>query len=90
MEYLQSTGQQWIETNILPSLNMEFKTKVFTPSVNDDYFCSLRKTSGNDRYYLLNSNATSGYTATKSVWPGANIKPSNFTSASHIIISHIT
>ena len=48
------------------------------------------KTSGNDRYYLLNSNATSGYTATKSVWPGANIKPSNFTSASHIIISHIT
>ena len=88
--YLETTGQQCIDTEIFPSLDMEFNTKIYTPKVGDDYFCSLRKDSGNTRYYLLNYNSSAGYACTKSVWPGASKKPNYFLTNTHIIKSKIT
>ena len=88
--YLETTGQQYIDTGIFPSLDMEFNTKIYTPKVGDDYFCSLRKDGGNTRYYLLNYNSSVGYACTKSVWPGASKKPNYFLTNTHIIKSKIT
>ena len=88
--YLETTGQQCIDTGIFPSLDMEFNTKIYTPKVRDDYFCSLRKDAGNTRYYLLNYNSSVGYACTKSVWYGAGKKPDYFSTNTHIIKSKIT
>ena len=88
--YLETTGQQCIDTGIFPSLDMEFNTKIYTPKVWDDYFCSLRKDNKNTRYYLLNYNGSVGYACTKSVWPGASKKPDYFLTNTHIIKSKIT
>ena len=88
--YLETTGQQCIDTGIFPSLDMEFNTKIYTPKVFDDYFCSLRKDGNNTRYYLLNYNRNAGYACTKSVWPGAFKKPDDFLTNTHIIKSKIT
>ena len=88
--YLETTGQQYIDTGIFPSLDMEFNAKIYTPKVGDDYFCSLRKDSGKTRYYLLNYNSSVGYACTKSVWPGASKKPDYFLTNTHIIKSKIT
>ena len=88
--YLETTGQQCIDTGIFPSLDMEFNTKIYTPKVGDDYFCSLRKDSGNTRYYLLNYNSSVGYACTKSRWPCAVKKPDYFLTNTHIIKSKIT
>ena len=88
--YLETTGQQYIDTGIFPSLDMEFNTKIYTPRVGDDYFCSLRKDGGNTRYYLLNYNSSAGYVCTKSSWPCAAKKPNYFSTNTHIIKSKIT
>lgn len=88
--YLETTGQQYIDTGIFPSLDMEFNTKIYTPKVGDDYFCSLRKDGGNTRYYLLNYNSSAGYVCTKSSWPCAAKKPNYFSTNTHIIKSKIT
>lgn len=88
--YLETKGRQFIDTGIFPSLDMEFNTKIYTPKVRDDYFCSLRKDGNNTRYYLLNYNDRVGYACTKSVWPGAAKRPTHFLTNTHIIKSKIT
>ena len=69
---------------------MEFNTKIYTPKIGDDYFCSLRKDNKNTRYYLLNYNSSAGYVCTKSNWPCAAKKPDYFSTNTHIIKSKIT
>lgn len=88
--YLETNGQQFIDTGIFPSLDMEFNTKIYTPKVGDDYFCSLRKDNKNTRYYLLNYNGSVGYECTKSNWPCASKKPDYFLTNTHIIKSKIS
>lgn len=63
-----SSGKQYIDTGVVPSLDMIFETKIYITSVNDDYFCSVRVASGDTRYYLLNMNEKNGFVCTKSVW----------------------
>ena len=90
VEYLETKGSQWIETGIPASLDTVFETRVLTPIVNDNYFCSLRISGGgNDRYYLMNFNTSAGYAATKSTWPGSHVVPVNFTTIPHEISSSI-
>lgn len=71
----QGSGKSWIDTGILPSNSIIFETRIRIATVNDDYFCSVRKSSATQtRYYLLNMNKDKGFVTTKSVWPdGSNL-----------------
>lgn len=69
-EYIESTGTQWIDTEIPAQINVKFQCKVQFGGYSDSYFASLRVDDGNTRYYLLNMNANSraGLVCTKYVW----------------------
>lgn len=73
VQYLEeaSVKGQWIDTGVTPSLSMQLDTKVYFQTAADDYFCSVRKDSGDTRYYLLNMNSNSGLVCTKDKWSGS-------------------
>lgn len=73
LEYIESTGTQWIDTELPAQINVKFQCKVqFPDGYNEHYFSALRVNSNNTRYYLLNADATSssrvGLVCTKYEW----------------------
>ena len=76
-EYIESTGTQWIETEIPAQINVKLQGKIQFPDwYHDDYFASLRVHGGDARYYLLNVNNYSfggrGFICTKYIWSYAS------------------
>ena len=74
-EYLESTGTQWIETEIPAQINVKLQGKIQFPGwYTDNYFASLRADGGDTRYYLLNVNSNSGkgFACTKYIWTYAS------------------
>lgn len=92
VEYLESTGAQWIDTGVIPQYNFKFETKILLTTVSDDYFSSCRIDGGNTRFYALNMNSGAGFATSASSWGGTgyvNYMPSNFLNTPHEITSNI-
>lgn len=89
VKYLvNSASKQWIDTLVVPSLNLKAEIGISTPTPNDDFYISCRKDSGNTRYYVLNANWQYGFVTTKGAWqatPMAYIKPSDYTALNEIV-----
>ena len=59
MEYLESTGTQWIDTGWLPQANKFYEIYVdfqFTAATNDTDLMGLRATSGSNEYIMVFSS----------------------------------
>lgn len=81
-EYIESTGTQWIETEVPAQINVKLQGKIQFPDwYYDDYFASLRVHGGDARYYLLNINRGSskgnGFACTKYIWTYVSTNVSN-------------
>lgn len=79
-EYIESTGTQWIETEIPAQINVKLQGKIqFPVGYRDHYFASLRVNDRDTRYYLLNVNSNSGkgFACTKYVWTYVSTDVSN-------------
>lgn len=50
IEYLESTGTQWIDTGIIPDTATGFEAQVVCNNNNDTYLIGLRNDSGNTRW----------------------------------------
>ena len=50
IEYLQSTGTQWIDTGIVPDATTGFEAEVVCSNNTDSYFIGLRNNSSNTRW----------------------------------------
>lgn len=72
VEYLESKGQQCINTEIIPSGTVKFETKVqFLYGYDDDYFASIRHNTATDsRFYLLNMHRSECLVVTTGFWFG--------------------
>lgn len=92
-EYLETQGGQWIETDILAKRGLSLECKVLITQINDDFFCGVRKDSGNTRFYLLNFNSSYGFSATIGSWNTtytAYYKPTPILNIPYVIKSIVT
>ena len=63
VEYLQSTGTQYIDTGVVPTATIGLSVHVQVTQSGDHYFCGLRDTTGNTRWCIgYNNNYYYGYT----------------------------
>lgn len=75
IEYLQSTGTQYISTNIIPDANTGIMLTIMRLNNTDSYICGVRNDNGNTRWVLGCPNY-SGYGSViwASSYPAINIK----------------
>lgn len=59
VEYLQSSGTQYIDTGIIPNDNTGLHIRVSSSNTSDTYVVGLRNSSGNTRWCI--GHASSGY-----------------------------
>ena len=72
IEYLESTGTQWIDTGIIPDDNTGLCIKAYSSNTSDTYVVGLRNSTGNTRwcighgsngyYYAINTTNNHRYT----------------------------
>lgn len=72
IEYLESTGTQWIDTGIIPDDNTGLCIKAYSSNTSDTYVVGLRNSTGNTRwcighmsngyYYAINTASSNKYT----------------------------
>lgn len=55
VEYLQSSGNQYIETGIVPTTSTGIRVDAMKLNTSDTYICGLRETSGNTRWCIGNN-----------------------------------
>lgn len=72
LQYIESTGTQWIDTLITAKTNTKIEIRVLVKSINDDYIVGARRDSGDTRFYLLHSNNSKGWAVTKDRWDGGS------------------
>ena len=56
LEYLESTGTQYIDTGIIPDANTGLKIEVMCSNTTDSYAAGLRDTTGNTRWTIGHDN----------------------------------
>ena len=75
IEYLQSTGTQYISTNIIPDANTGIMLTITRLNNTDSYICGVRNDNGNTRWVLGCPNYSGyGSVITTSSYPAINIK----------------
>lgn len=75
VEYLESTGTQYISTNIIPDANTGIMLTIMRLNNTDSYICGVRNDNGNTRWVLGCPNYSGyGSVITTSSYPAINIK----------------
>ena len=59
IEYLESTGTQWIDTGIIPDNDTGLSIKAYSSNTTDSYVVGLRNNAGNTRWCI--GHSTGGY-----------------------------